>query len=188
MGGRTTPVTRIIITGPPGSGKSVLIGKLEALGYLCLHEPAREVIREQQAISGSDQLPWQDITGFSDRVFERYRQQLQLPHRGVVFSDRGVPDLIAYLRLAGKEAPERYRCSLPGFRYCPKVFVTPYWPEIFSPDAERHESPEMAESVFRVLVETYVALDFQPVIIPKCTVEERVQFVEDRLKKWDLYL
>lgn len=41
-----------ILTGAPGSGKSTLINCLRRRGYICIDEPAREIIAEQKSISG----------------------------------------------------------------------------------------------------------------------------------------
>ena len=42
----------LVITGPPGSGKTPIVGELVALGFTGVAEPAREVIAEQRALGG----------------------------------------------------------------------------------------------------------------------------------------
>jgi predicted ATPase len=42
----------VVITGPPGSGKTPIVGELVASGFTGVAEPAREVIAEQRALGG----------------------------------------------------------------------------------------------------------------------------------------
>jgi predicted ATPase len=42
----------LVITGPPGSGKTPIVDELVAAGFTGVAEPAREVIAEQRAHGG----------------------------------------------------------------------------------------------------------------------------------------
>jgi hypothetical protein len=55
MADRTTGSTNkvLVITGPPGSGKTPIVRALAASGSTVVAEPAREVIAEQRAVDGS---------------------------------------------------------------------------------------------------------------------------------------
>ena len=50
---------------------------------------------------------------------------------GVAFFDRGVPDVIGYLRLLGSPIPPHMTKAAGLFRYHRKAYVCPPWPEIF---------------------------------------------------------
>jgi predicted ATPase len=41
-----------VLTGGPGAGKTTLLNQLEEMGYMCVPEVAREIIREQMRIGG----------------------------------------------------------------------------------------------------------------------------------------
>src|SRR5437868_14782688 len=90
----------IVITGGPGSGKTSLIAALEAAGFDVTVEAGRAVIQDQVAIGGAA-LPWRDPAAFAELMLvwemRSYHMARELP--GPVFFDRGVPDVLGYLRL-----------------------------------------------------------------------------------------
>src|SRR5580692_8143687 len=91
-----------VITGGPGSGKSTLINALEEHGIHTMPEAGRAIIQDQVAIGG-EALPWSDRGAFTELMLSwemrSYRAALSLS--GPVFFDRGVPDVLGYLRLGG---------------------------------------------------------------------------------------
>lgn len=65
------------------------------------------------------------------------------------------------------------------FRYNRTVFVAPPWREIFQQDRERKQKFDEAVRTFEVMVETYTALGYKLVELPRVSVEGRVSFVLD---------
>ena len=59
-----------IITGGPGSGKTSIIEALRKLGYHCVDEVGRKIIREQLLIGG-DALHWGDRAKFLELMLSR---------------------------------------------------------------------------------------------------------------------
>jgi predicted ATPase len=96
---------------------------------------------------------------------------------GPVIFDRGVPDVLGYLRLNGLSIPSHVVRAAETFRYHHRVFVAPPWPEIFAPDAERKQSFQEAQTTYEAMVETYSALGYRLIPLPLESVQERVQFV-----------
>jgi predicted ATPase len=94
-----------------------------------------------------------------------------------VIFDRGVPDVLGYLRLSGLPVPAHVDRAAHAFRYHPRVFIAPPWPEIFKPDAERKQSIVEAQATFEVLEETYSSLGYTLMPLPLDSIEKRVQFV-----------
>jgi predicted ATPase len=94
----------------------------------------------------------------------------------VVF-DRGVPDVLGYLRLSELPVPSHVDRATQVFRYHRRVFVAPPWPEIFASDAERKQSLAEAQATYEVMIDTYSALDYKLIPLPLGSVQERVQFV-----------
>lgn len=80
-------MTRFILTGAPGSGKTAVLRRLELDGLGVVEEAATDVIALAQA-RGIDE-PWQE-TGFTDAiaVLQRRRQLAADHHAGPVFFDR----------------------------------------------------------------------------------------------------
>lgn len=168
----------IIVTGGPGSGKSTLIDALERSGYSRTIEAGRSVIQNQMSIGGHA-LPWADRILFAELMLcwelRSYREAVN--RDGIVFFDRGVPDVLGYLRLIGSEAPDHVRSAVERFRYHRNVFIAPPWQEIFEQDHERKQDFAEAVRTYEVLVSTYQEFGYELVELPRVSVEERVGFV-----------
>jgi predicted ATPase len=167
-----------VITGGPGSGKSTLIDALAKRGVRTMPEAGRAIIQDQVAIGG-EALPWSDRRAFAELMLawemRSYRTALELP--GPVVFDRGVPDVLGYLRLSGLPIPSHVQRAAQSFRYSRRVFIAPPWPEIFALDAERKQSFEEAKATYEVMDETYAGLGYELVHLPLESVEVRARFV-----------
>jgi len=167
-----------VFTGGPGSGKTTLLDALERSGIARSVEAGRGIIQDQVKIEGGA-LPWKDRALFAEMMlsWEMRSHAAASRHEGPILFDRGVPDVIGYLRLCGLPVPQHAHNAARAFRYNARVFFAPPWPEIFAQDAERKQTLEEAERTFHVMVETYTALGYRPVMLPLTSVEERVSFV-----------
>ena len=167
-----------IVTGGPGAGKTTLLDALAARGYHRTIEAGRAIIQDQVTIDGPA-LPWRDPALFAEAmlVFDMRSYRLAEDTLGTVFFDRGVPDLIGYLRLMGLSVPAHMLKAAATFRYNRRVFIAPFWPEIFANDRERKQSPDEARRTCENIESTYRELGFEIIELPKSSVEERVRFV-----------
>ncbi|MDB5704771.1 MAG: ATPase [Sphingomonas bacterium] len=172
-----------VLTCGPGSGKTTLIEALAAAGIATSPEVGRAVIREQLA-AGGDALPWADQRAFAELMVVRdvAAQQAALASGDVTVLDRGVPDVVGFLRVSGLPVPPHIDAAADGCRYNRRVFIAPYWDEIFTGDAERKQSPEEARATFDVMVETYRGYGYDLVELPRTTVAERVAFIVERIQ------
>ncbi|WP_433698805.1 AAA family ATPase [Nocardiopsis sp. CA-288880] len=172
----------VVVTGGPGSGKTALIEHLAALGHARTAEAGRAIIRDQREIDGPG-LAWRDDDLFAELMlsWEMRSHREASAWEGPVFCDRGVPDLVGYFLLRGLPVPAHVDRAARRFRYHRRVFVAPPWPEIFTGDAERHQSPEEAERTHRAMVEAYPAYGYELVELPRVPVAERARFVLDVL-------
>ena len=141
-------------------------------------EAGRAIIRDQMAIGGNA-LPWSDRSAFAELMLgwemRSYRAALSL--NGPVIFDRGVPDVLGYLRLSGLPVPSHLQRATQIFRYHRRVFIAPPWPEIFVADAERKQSFHEAQATYEVMIETYSALAYELIPLPLDSVQKRAQFV-----------
>ncbi len=173
----------IVITGGPGSGKSTLIDYLQEAGFSRSHEAGRGVIQDQMAIGGRA-LPWNDPELFAELMLcwelRSYRQAAT--RSGPVFFDRGIPDIIGYLRLEGRSVPEHLHAAASTFRYHARVFIAPPWPEIYEQDAERKQPLAEAERTYDSMLTTYAECGYELVELPRVPVEARARYVTDRLR------
>jgi predicted ATPase len=124
-------------------------------------------------------LPWSDRLAFAELMLgwemRSYREAQALP--GPVVFDRGVPDVVGYLRLTGLPVPPHAERAARAFRYHRRVLVAPPWPAIFGQDAERRQTAEEAEATCRAMVEVYAGLGHELVMVPLVPVAARVAFV-----------
>jgi len=167
-----------VITGGPGSGKTTLIDALEEAGFARTVESGRAVIQEQLA-NGGDALPWKDRIAFAEKMLGRDVQSYEaaLKHTGPVVFDRGIPDVIGYLRLSGLPVPAHMAKAAKDLRYHARVFIAPPWQAIYAQDAERKQDFDEAQRTYDAMVGTYMEFGYELVELPRVSVEERVAFV-----------
>ena len=80
--------------------------------------------------------------------------------------DRGVPDVLGYLRLIGLSIPAHVERAAQMFRYNRRVFIAPPWRDIFQIDAERKQSFEEAQATYEAMIETYSGLGYELIQLP----------------------
>lgn len=167
-----------VITGGPGSGKTTLINALRSQGYFCTTEAGRGIIQDQVAINGRA-LPWQDRALFAELMlcWEMRSYHLAEETTGLVFFDRGIADVEAYLRLMTIPIPEHVSKAVMSFPYNSTVFIAPPWREIFHPDLERKQDFAEAERTYHALIATYRELPCELIELPRASVEERMKFI-----------
>ncbi len=167
-----------VITGGPGSGKTALIEALRSRGYACSLEAGRGIIQDQVAIDGRA-LPWRDPLLFAELMLSWDMRSYRLAEQSVapVFFDRGIPDVLAYLRLVNIPAPQHMQRAARTFSYNHAVFIAPPWREIFRQDQERKQDFDEAIRTYDALVETYTSHNYELVEVPRTSVEERLRFL-----------
>lgn len=117
---------RFILTGGPGSGKSTIIDTIKKRGFWCSKEAGRGVIQDQVNIGG-DALPWANQTAFAELMLSwemRSWHEAEGQTRPCFF-DRGVPDVVGYLRLSELTIPKHLENAIERFRYNRTVFIAP---------------------------------------------------------------
>ncbi len=175
-------VKKIVITGGPGTGKSSIIHKLEEKGEKCLHEISRQVTLEAQK-EGIAQLFLEKPLLFSEKLLEGRLNQFLTAEKERshhIFIDRGLPDVVAYMDYFDTKYPELFNKTCKEYRY-DKVFILPPWKEIYKSDNERYESFEEALKISSYLYSTYMHYGYEPIEVPKLNVEDRTQFILDKL-------
>ena len=172
-----------VVTGGPGSGKTTLIEALARAGFAVAAEAGRAVIREQQA-NGGHALPSLDPLAFAAAMLAHDLASYDA-HRdaaGPVFFDRGIPDVVGYLRLEGVAVPAEMLRAARAKRYRRRVFVCPPWPDIYVTDDERKQTPEVAARTCRTMIETYGGFGYELVEVPRAPVVARLSFVLERIE------
>lgn len=160
-----------VFTGGPGAGKTTLLRHLKALGERVVEESARAVIREDPAARGGEpffrRIAERDCTNFDRLAHESAR----------VFFDRGLMDC---WNADGVAPWPELEAALAARRYARTVFVFPPWREIYANDTERTQDFAHAERAFAQATRQLPELDYEPVVVPIGSVEERAAFVLER--------
>lgn len=174
--------TKVVITGGPGTGKSTVIKELESRNYACMHEISRKITLEARK-QGFKQLFITNPIQFSNLVLKGRIQQFKDAEKlskNIVFFDRGIPDVSAYLHFGKEKLPENYKQKNKLYIYN-SVFLMPPWEEIYASDNERYENFEQAIAIHNCLEKTYIELGYTPIKVPTATIKERTDFILDHL-------
>lgn len=168
----------VVIIGGPGTGKTTIINGLVSKGYCCYPEISREVTMEAKK-QGIEQLFLEKPLLFSELLLEgrkkQYTSAVSEPHE-VVFIDRGIPDVLAYMHYIGDSYPTFFDEACKEHKYS-KIFILPPWEEIYVSDDARYENFEQAKLIYNHLAETYQKYGYNLIEVPKDTTENRIQYI-----------
>ena len=169
-------MSRIVLTGGPGSGKTSVIESLEKLGYNIRPEPARLLIEEYKQNS-PHLLP--SVSKENRVLFAKTIEDLSIKNFNdniSGFFDRSILDEIGYRLRYNINISNELELAAKDLRY-KTVFIFPFWQEIFKTDDIRHETADEAKILFEFLYKAYTKYGYSPIIVPKMSVEERVKFI-----------
>ena len=145
-------------------------------------EAGRAIIQDQVDIGGTA-LPWSDREAFATLMLawemRSYREAVSAS--GPIIFDRGIPDVIGYLRLCRLPVPASVLKAAELHRYASRVFIAPPWPAIFKQDTERKQTLAEAEATYHAMVEAYSSLRYELIMLPLTSVAERARFVGERI-------
>ncbi|WP_207531674.1 AAA family ATPase [Desertivirga arenae] len=175
---------KYIITGGPGAGKTSLLNALEEKGFSVSEEASRQLIIEEVA-KGSECLPWINLPAFAEKALERMQSLYHAAPKGqATFFDRGIPDIIAYLKAASIDPDAKYYQALFKCQYHPQVFILPPWEGIYVNDTERWQTFEEASQLYQSIKETYEELGFELIELPSASIKERAELVVSHIENF----
>ena len=173
---------RFILTGTPGSGKTVIVRQLEVDGFSVVEEAATDVIALRQACGIRE--PWTDVR-FIDAIVNLQKQrQLRATSEsgGVQFHDRSVVCTAALARYLGFPLTDSLVRELKRIKaeeiFNPRVFFVRNLGFVSHTEARRI-SYEDALRFERIHEETYREFDFQIVFIEVANLADRVSRIKD---------
>jgi predicted ATPase len=165
-----------IITGGPGGGKTSVLQCLLSQGFNFIEETARQIIKER-LLNGLSPRPEPNVfsTEMFTKDFDNYISNAI--HSSTLFFDRSFIDSALLLFQIDGENFEHTKEVLKTNRFNNKVFIVPPWEEIYCQDDERDQTFEQAVTVYDQLYHWYKENDYDLVILPKNTIENRAKFV-----------
>lgn len=177
----------VVITGGPGSGKTSLVDYLASIGYATVPEAAWQIIEELNHEHGvAGQIVWRRA---HPRVFQRLvleRQcaleaAYQVPPGRLVFCDRGRPDSLAYVDLAGVVL-ENDLLGLISAQCYSRVFLLDTLTRFDRRELTGRISDRERSLRIRQLLEmAYCKQGYAPVLVPELPIKERAHLVLEEL-------
>lgn len=171
-----------IFTGGPGSGKTTVLNLLSKMGYRTIKETGREIIQNQMKTNGFA-VPWIDANQYARFMFLHslidFEENMHLEKP--CFFDRGIIDVLGYCRLIHIPISAELKEAASKYHYNNKVFLFPFWDEIYTNDTERKQNKEEAKRTCEVMKNTYEEFGYQIVTVPCLKPEERVQWILEEL-------
>jgi len=168
---------KVVITGGPGTGKTSVIKELIDKGYQCYEEASRGIILRGKPFK-SDPLSFSNSL-YKARTKHYIDSQKKEYSRNTVFFDRGIHDILAYLRYINRNN-NYWEDVILNYQY-DTVFVFPPWKEIYTTDSERQEDFKESKEVNSEIIKVYKESNSDIIEIPKMTIEERVNFIINHL-------
>ena len=173
---------KIVLIGGPGTGKTSVINELLKRNYFCLSEISREVTLKAKE-QGIDQLFLTQPLLFSEMLLEGRVEQYHIADKNkseLVFFDRGIPDVHAYMDYFKTEYPAVFFEKSEQLLYS-KIFHFSPWEEIHTTDNERYETFEESTIIDTYLMKAYSDLGYSIINVPFGTLKDRTEFILNSL-------
>ncbi len=173
---------KIVLIGGPGTGKTSVLNTLSQKGFFCMAEVSREVILKAKK-DGIDQLFLTAPLLFSEKLLEGREKQYQKAtntEEEIVFFDRGIPDVFAYMDYFKISYPSIFIEKSKEYLYN-KVFMFSPWEEIYTSDNERYETFEQAIVINTFLEKAYKKIGYELITVPFGSIEDRTNFILNSL-------
>lgn len=180
---------RTVITGGPGTGKTALIQELERQGHFCYHEIIREMTLDAKKEEGQaivNPLAFvKDPISFNRMLLQgrigqfQHAEELQC---SVVFYDRGIPDVLAYMDYFGQGYDSEFTEPCHLLKY-DRVILLPPWKEIYRQDNERMESFKEACEIHNYLESTYQTFGYRVESVQPGPIKDRVNQVLEMIAR-----
>jgi len=169
---------KIVLIGGPATGKTTLIDALKANGHHCFEEISRQVTVDAQK-NGVKQLFLEDPIWFSKQLLDKRVEQFltaEKSNKSVVFFDRGLPDIIAYLEYIKSDYGQEFISACETHKY-DQVFILPPWKAIHQTDNERYESFEQLLEIHEFLKTWYIHFGYDLIEVKHGAVKERMAVI-----------
>ena len=177
-------MSRFIITGAPGCGKTAIFSSLRQKGFICMSNDIDLLVQEQsRTVRGI--FPWSNIRYFAQnclgRMWKTYERSKK--HNQVILFDQGIPDLMAYLRNDSAPVLPIYLDTLENCHYYPVVFLCQISQQDYPQEELSHPySLDEALQLENLIQDTYRQLDFEVVYLNQTSAQTNTQMIVDKIQ------
>lgn len=178
---------KIVITGGPCSGKTTLIDKLKNSGEVVLTESATTLINQQLQIENGI-LPWTKFEEFEKLLLDfQISKENELNELAIsrCFLDRGVIDVLAYYEFQQIPITTELFLKIDSVNRYDKVFFLESLPEKYWNDHTHNFQRLISYSdgikISSIILNKYIELDYNPIIIPLDSVDIRCYKIYNQL-------
>lgn len=173
-----------ILTGGPGAGKTSVVNELHKRFFTTVTETGRDIIKKQLASAG-EALPWKDKQLFASQMLQADKTNylLNYPAQQPVIFDRGIPDVLGYLRLSSLYLDPPVQEAVLHYRYNKHVFIFPSWRTIYQNDQERKQDYLTAVDTYLAMKEIYNKAGYTLIKVPNRDIITRAVFIIHHIKR-----
>ena len=171
-------IKKIIITGPPGTGKTSIITHLKNLGYFCFDEIWKENYKNPTKEHNSN-----EIENFSKYLFKKRKEQFEFKItskstiKNMVFYDRSLIDVVSYLITYKKQTPVNWIEYIKEKKYYKNIFYCPLWNNIYENNSRRKEKYQDTIKIDEDMRHLYKKLGYNIKELDKKNIHSRVEFI-----------
>ena len=121
---------------------------------------------------------------------KQYKKQLTISRKhqsntkqtnNIVFFDRSMIDVIAYMNFWKEKYPSEWDDLIMNNRYEKNIFYTPNWKEIYQNTEQRPENYTKAKKIDLFLRATFLRFNYNIIEIPKTIINKRVSFILNKI-------
>jgi len=176
-------MTKIVLIGGPSSGKTTLLNKLKERGFNIIPETAKDLI-DLRRMQGEKVDP-KDIPKYSilqnDITLEQIRREREMYHGELTFLDRGIYDNLAYCSKFLGFIPDITQKLIGEHLGYDRIFVLDRLPFI-KEDFRVENSDEEASEIHKRIMQVYQNKGYKLERIPVLPIEERVNYLLEKVK------
>lgn len=171
-----------IITGAPGSGKTTLVETFKSEGWHTVPDPGRAEYEHQIALGRPSELSRKEYSNFQQLVLNRFVLSVDdLGATAQIIFDYGLAESLAFLKLTGTPWSDNILEAAVKFRFH-KIFVLDMVVlDSCVDDGVRTETEKERALLRSLIIDIYVCLGYEPLHVPLMPVEQRFEWVKERI-------
>ncbi len=172
---------RIVLAGGPSTGKTSVINELKKKNFYCFEEAAREIFNEFK-LKGLEFKT--NPIEISKNIFKKRKLDFESANHldckeNLIFYDRGIHEVTAYLRSIGNSS--KYWDNIPLEYKYDLIFLFEPWKKIYKKDDNRIEDFSDAEKISTFITNIYKQSGIKMIKVPNLSIEERVRFILNKI-------